>query len=216
MNFKTSISFIAVAIAAMAPAVAAQSDAVKAWSKDDGAWISITGDAKEINVDGFVLDYGGGDIDVEIDDWDITNEAEFVTEGMRATVYGRIDDSFLENRSIEASSVYLPDQQRFVYASAADEEGDDSLSLYYPFNPSPDAVTVSGDVKRIDGREIVLDTGAIDMKIDTLSMAHNPLDAEGYQKIEPGDRISVVGEFDGTFFDDAVIDAESIVTVEES
>lgn len=185
-------------------------------TKSDESWLSVTGKATQVNRDGFVLNYKNGRIPVEMDDWDEMRDVDFIQDGDRVTVYGRIDDSLYETRTIEAASVYLPDKHRYVRASARDEEGDIEGSYYYHLTLAPSDVTVSGNVERIDGRELVLDTGSVDVRVDTIEMAYNPLDDAGVQVIEVGDRISVVGELNEDFFDNAGVDAHSIVTVEES
>ncbi len=44
-------------------------------------------------------------------------------------------------------------------------------------------------------------------------MSYNPLDDDGYQKIDVGDRVSVTGEIDKDLFESHKLDADSFVTL---
>lgn len=207
----------ALALFAAPAAVGAQGDkSPEVQEKPDDAWISVSGTAKNIGADDFTLDYGEGSVTVEADDWDWTPEAAKLKDGERITVYGYIDDDLYERRSIEASSIFRHDEGEFVYADSIDEEGGYYSAPFYLSVEEPEGVTAHGDVESVNGREFVLDVGTMDVRIDTLSMAYNPLDEEGYQKVDVGDRVSVIGDIEESFFDDAMIDAESILVLRQS
>jgi len=61
----------------------------------DDAWISISGEVQSVTADTFMLDYGAGDLIVEMDDGDRDADAYQLLPGDKVTVTGRIDDDFL-------------------------------------------------------------------------------------------------------------------------
>lgn len=192
-------------------------DSSKVMTKPDESWISLSGTVTTAGDEAFRLDYGEGLITVEMDDWDWYDEGELLRAGDEVRVYGRIDDDLYEFRKIEASSVYVKDLNTHFYASAADEEGDVTIDTYTFVVPHLDGSTmnVSGTVKKVDGREFILDTGGTEIQIDTITMNYNPLDDEGFQKIDKGDRVSVSGIVDLDFFEKNELQAETIVTLQE-
>jgi hypothetical protein len=121
-----------------------------------------------------------------------------------------VDDDFFETTTIEASSVYVEDLDTYFYASGADEEEVmTTVTTFYDYD-----FEVTGKVTSVQGREFTIDTGDRTMSIDTVDMAYNPLDDQGYQQIEEGDRVTVFGDMDLSLFDEREISAETIVTLE--
>lgn len=221
MKHKKPISYVLLSMVAWgliafssAPAMSANPYKMKYTDND---WITITGDVVSTSEDAFTLDFDDGLVTVEMDDWDWFNEASLLKKGEKVTVYGRIDDGLYEAKTIEADSVYAHDRNTYFYASDADEEGDALYYSYYYTYPVeiPDGtwMSVSGIVKDIDGRELTLDTGLREVRIDTDEMAYNPLDDKGYQQIDEGDRIYVSGELDIGFFEANEIKAHTITSL---
>jgi len=186
----------------------------------DDSWISLTGTVAETDRESFRLDYGEGLITVEMDDGDWYGEAAGVLQGDRVTVSGRIDDDFLEQRTIEASSVYVKGLSRYYYASDADEEGAlVSHPVQFPVDPGVgDAgwLTVTGTVEAIDGREFTLGRDTAVLRVDTIAMPYNPLDDVGPQQIVVGDRVSVSGRLDLDLFESTELLATSVISLEQN
>ncbi len=182
----------------------------------DRTWISLSGTAVDTKHEQFTLDYGEGVVLVEMDDWDWYDESAPIMEGDKVRVYGLIDDDLFERTSIEASSVYVENMGTYFYANPADEE---SLEYHdYWIDPSPITIgltTIRGTVSQIDGREFTIKYGASKLTVDTSSMAYNPLDDLGFQKIEKGDYISVTGHMDFNFWDKNEFMADTIITLDD-
>lgn len=209
----TATTALVLAVGLALAAVPTLAEAEKPYAVADRSWISLTGSVAATTAERFTLDYGEGLIQVEMDDWDWYDEARRVVPGDRVTVYGRVDDSLYEKRTIEADSVYVFDRNTFYYANDADEEGDYQFSFPMVTVPDGSWVSVSGKVQEVAGRELVLDTGLGTMRVDTILMPYNPLDDVGFQKIDEGDRISVTGTLDLDFFEKREIQADSIVSL---
>lgn len=211
MNIRTDCKhwLIAAALAAPATVLAAENPE----TMKDESWVSISGTVTSVMDDKFLLDYADGSIVVEMDDWDSYGEAYALDDGDSVTVYGRVDNEFFADETIEASSVYVEDINSFFYASSADEEEVGEWALV------PDVtvgeITYIGTVESVspDIQELTLDTGATDLTVDTSPMLYNPLDDDGYQQIDVGDRVSIQGRIDNELFDGFELDADVIVTL---
>jgi hypothetical protein len=187
------------------------------YEQADDTWISLSGEVASVYGDSFTLDYGEGLVTVEMDDWDWYAENSALLSGDNVTVYGQVDDDLFETTSIEASSVYVESLGSYFYASAADEEGPyESSPVYTVATPIVVSETdVRGTVKTVGEREFTIAIGNEELTIDTSALPYNPLDDQGYQQIEMGDRVLVNGEIDSGFFGDLEIEADYIVTLAE-
>lgn len=199
---------------ALSPAVADESSRVAA--AFDGEWISLTGTIKSVSDKAFTLNYGEGQITVEMDDYSWF-DPDALKAGDRVTVSGQMDNDFHEARKIEASSVYVPRMNEYFFASAADEEEGNA-------NPPPPGfgglaqdgewISVTGTVKRIDGQELLIDTGFQTLAVDGSRIAKIPgvRETPVGDTVEVGDRVSVTGEMDDAdIFDSREIKASSVV-----
>lgn len=216
-NIKTA--FLGLVTMTVLFALPVNADDEHPYLRSDDSWISISGKAVETKADSFQLDYGEGNITVEMDDWDWYEEMGEVLEGDKVTVYGEIDDDLLEATKIEAESVYVESLgTSFYYPSSVDEEGGEVVDYEYDYMVTTPVVVgftqVNGVVSGIDGREFTLNTGKRKITIDTTSLAYNPMDKEGFQQISKGDIVSVTGDMEKDFFEKKELIADSVVTIE--
>jgi uncharacterized protein YdeI (BOF family) len=180
------------------------------YEKPDGSYISLSGTVTSSDADSFMLDYGDGLVLVEMDDWDWYGDAYGILPEDDVRVYGYVDDDLYETTSIEASSVYVEDLNTYFYASGADEESTTIVSTtWYDYD-----YTVTGEVTSVVGREFTVDNGTRKISVDTWQLGYNPLDDEGYLKIDKGDRVTVYGDLDLNLFDEREISAEAIVKLQ--
>lgn len=179
----------------------------------DDTWISLSGTVTSTTDSAFMLDYGDGMITVEMDDWDTVGDAFPLVEGDEVTVFGDVDENLFVQDTIEAGSVYVEGLNSFFYANSADEEEYAAWTV--------DTVVTVGDVKYIgtvetvdaDADQFTIDTGAQELTVEVDGMLYDPLDDEGFQKIEVGDVVSVEGTLDEDFFTDNDLVADTIVTL---
>lgn len=176
----------------------------------EDTWVSVSGEVTDVTPSTFDLKYDSGMITVEFDDWDADADAYKLVTGDKVTVTGKIDDGLFEERTIEGSSVYVDSINTYYYASAADEEAFVSVTT-----PIDGVHTVlQGNVTSItEDDEFRMMVGSTLITVETEEMSYNPLDDEGYQKIEVGDRVSVSGEFDEDFFEGLDLVASTIITL---
>lgn len=182
-------------------------------AKPDDSWISLTGTVESVQSDRFKLDYGEGEITVEMDDWDNFGEAFPLVKGDEVSVYGEVDDGLYQNDRIEASSVHVAGLDTYFYASAADEEelGQWALDTTAEFGD----LTYIGTVESVSPKDesFTIDSGEQELTVFTAQLAYDPLDNEGFQQIKEGDRVSVNGTVDLDFFNKSELFADSIITL---
>ncbi|WP_162914849.1 NirD/YgiW/YdeI family stress tolerance protein [Desertibaculum subflavum] len=185
---KPFLIAVGVALLAASPATAQPSDRAEIATALDREWVSVSGVVKSSRNDNFVLDYGAGQITVELDDYDAIRE-NMVVAGDRVTVTGQTDDDFYDKRTIEASTVYVDKLHTYFYANPADEEG----GYYNPPTSSlatdEEWVAMTGTVVRKQGDELTLDTGTRNLTVDISEVPYDVF-------ADAGDRITVYGEMD--------------------
>ncbi|MFO8027689.1 MAG: NirD/YgiW/YdeI family stress tolerance protein [Opitutales bacterium] len=187
------------------------------YEKADDTYISLSGTVVSSTSDAFVLDYGEGLVTVEMDDWDWYGDAYGILPDDDVTVYGYVDDDLYETTSIEASSVWVEDLDTYFYASGADEEGVGEVKYPYTTPVFYDYdYTVTGKVTSVNEtiREFTVDTGTREISVDTWQLGYNPLDDEGFLRIDEGDRVTVYGDLDMDAFDEREISAEALVKLQ--
>ena len=180
--------------------------AVNPYLQPNNTWITISGEVETVEADAFDLDYGEGVITVEMDDGDRDADGYKLLPGDKVTVSGMIDDDFYEQTTIEASSVYVENLGTTFYASAVDEE---SIDVVTPVVPSK--VTVSGTVSAVTNDDFIINTGLRSLRVDIEDLPYNPLDEEGYLKIETGDFVRVTGNMETEFFEGRQLMADSVI-----
>ena len=210
---KTITTTSALALALAGASVAWAADPMTA---PDDSWISVSGNVESVSADAFVLDYGDGLMTVEMDDGDRDADGYKLISGDEVTVTGRIDDDLFEARTLEASSVYVENIGTTFFASAVDEEAIKDVIVTVSTPVVISATTVQGIVTEVNAEEFMVDTGLRQVRVEVEEMSYNPLDDEGYQKIEVGDLVSVTGQIDDDLFEGRELVADSVVTLSSS
>jgi len=214
-KFLTGAAITALALGATAATVTA---ATNPYEKPNQSDITITGEVLARVGDELTLDYGEGVITVEMDDWDWHNEAAWINPGEKITVSGEIDNDLYQIKTIEAETAYVHDRATYYYASDTDEE-DRVYWTYTVMNPSnmPEGtwLGLSGTVTEMNGSEFTMDTGYNEVRVETAYLDYNPLDDQGYQQVDTGDRVYVSGLLDKNFFTRNEVDASTLITLTE-
>lgn len=201
----------AVALLALGFGSGAGADEPNPYAMRDNSWITISGTVESVQKDRFTLDYGDALVTVEMDDGDRDADAYKLLKGDKVTVTGRIDDDMFEYTKIEAGSVFVENIGTTFFASSIDEESADALlgSVSVPVVVSE--TVVRGTVTEVADEEFVVDAGARKIRVEVENMPYNPLDDEGYLKIEKGDRVRVTGRIDNDLFEGRELVADSVI-----
>lgn len=210
MRILSVSRFIAASI--LSAAVSAPVLAADPYMKPDDSWISLSGTVEQVEPDAFLLNYGEGLVTIEMDDGDRDADAYQLVEGDSVTVSGRVDDDLFETTTIEASSVYVENLGTTFFASSVDEE-DAYVFVHIPTPIVLSATVVEGTVTEVNDEEFSVDAGLREIRVDVSEMPYDPLDDEGYQKIENGDRVRVTGQMEEQFFEGRELMADSVVTL---
>lgn len=178
----------------------------------DGDWIRLSGTVVSALPGLFTLDYGPGNIAVEMDDRSpLYREGSMIRSGDHAIVTGRIDDDLYLEKKIEAASVFVKEANALFHADPADEEN----PLSSP--PGPGAgetyVDLVGRVSEVDGRQFTLDTGRRSIIVDTAGLQPDAPGAERRQTVREGDRVYVWGDLELSRADRTRIAAKGITTI---
>lgn len=212
---------LAIAIAGALGAAGAQAATkdAKPYRQPDESFVSISGTVTSPTADSFVLDYGSGTLEVEMDDWDSYGDAHILMDGDKVTVYGRIDDDFFEVTKLEAGSVFVENLGTYFYASSADEEGA-AIEPDYWAVPAPvvvGAMTLRGEVTdvNVEDLQFTLESDNATMTVDAGSLGYNPLDDHGFQQVDEGDVVSVAGMMDYEFTEGQLFEADVVTTLVE-
>lgn len=220
MKRLTTSSVVAITAGLFAAPVLAATDRVNEnpYTQPDDTWVSLSGKAIDTSADTFKLDYGDGVITVEMDDWDWYEESREVVENDKVTVYGEIDDTFFDTARIEAASVYVESLGTYFYGpTAADEEGTGDEDDYWLTGEPIESgeIDVRGTVSSVGEEKFTIDQGASKLTVDTDDLAYNPLDSQGYVRINEGDYVSVSGEMDDDFLESRLLEADYAVVIED-
>jgi uncharacterized protein YdeI (BOF family) len=183
----------------------------------DGAPVVLSGLVGSADPNAFVLSYAGGAVTVEVDDWDRFHEGGLLQGGEYVTVFGRLDADLLEQRKLEAESVYVHGRNTFYHADGADEEA--ARTVLPPARSTGGAPAVgtylelAGRVAEVDGRAFRLDAAGQQLSVDTAGMSYDPMDEIGYQRIRIGDRVRVGGVVESGLFTEKRLAADSVITL---
>lgn len=189
----------------------ALADEADPYTMADNTWITLSGEVESVDRDSFMLDYGDGYILVEMDDGDRDADAYKLLKGDKVTVSGQIDDDFFETTKIEASSVYVENIGTTFFASSVDEETSEGLVATVSVPVVVAETVVQGTVTDVNTSEFTVDAGLHNMRVDVSDMPYNPLDDEGYQKIDVGDRVRVSGDIDSDLFEGRELVADTLI-----
>ena len=194
-------------LVAAAALLVAPAEAQNPYMQPDDSWIRIDGTVDRVWEDSFSLDYGDGMVLVEMDDSDRDADAYVLRKGDKVAVSGRVDDDLFERTTIEAGRVFVENLGTHFYSSAADEE-----DWYDTINPPLEVsrTELRGTVTAVGDDRFTLRIGERDVTIETHEMPYDPLDDEGYQRIERGDYVSVGTRIDARFFEGQEIVADHI------
>ncbi|MDT8408049.1 MAG: hypothetical protein RQ741_00490 [Wenzhouxiangellaceae bacterium] len=208
---KYSISAIAMifAVAFLATTGRAQEEPA---TQPDESWISLTGTVTSTTASSFRLDYGDGVVTVKTANWDDFNNAVPLADGDEVTVYGEVESDLYDKAMIEAGRIYVDDLNTFFSASAMD-----GWEWLADTAADPGELMYIGTVQTVNPAEktFSIDTGTKKLTVSTRELLYNPLDDEGFQQIDVGDRVGVDAVIDEAFMNDRDIVATSVVTLED-
>lgn len=184
------------------------------YAAEDDAWISISGSVSSVSEDRFTLDYGDGAIYVDMDDGDRDADAYRLLPGDKVGVTGRIDNELLEATTLDAASVYVEKLGTTFYSDPLDED-DVVIALVAPVALA--ATSVRGTVQAVGDDRLTIRTAAgRPLTLDTSPLSYDPLDDEGYPRIDVGDRVRATGVMSQDFFTGPALHVQTLTMVRDT
>lgn len=181
--------------------------------------ITITGSVIDTDMDGFDIKYGvDQQMSVQTDEWNWSDKSEMIQLGEKVTVYGDLDENLFDQKQVEAGGIYVHDRNTYYFSDTKHASSYTQNLINSALDEVPDDayVSVKGEITEINGEEFILSMGPKTITIDTDDMAYNPLDKEGVQRLNVGDIVLVSGEMDNGFFESLEIEANHIVTLQDT
>lgn len=180
---------------------------------EDGSWVSLGGSIASTDANSFMLKTGDGSVEVDMQGWDWYSEGKDLKQGDEVIVYGQVDHDWFEDKTIEASSVFVSSLSTYFYANDADEDDAAYVTVTTPVVVG--YADIVGTVQSVDDETFMMDTGKSTLTVNVSSMGENPLDDEGYQQLSEGDRVKVYGTMDYEVFETSEIMADAVVTLNQ-
>lgn len=183
----------------------------------DSSWITLSGEVSSTAEESFTLDYGDGTVTVTMEDWDWYDNNGAVLEDDNVTVYGEVKDETYETTTIDASSIFVEGLGTYFYASAEDEESFEDIDIAPNVPVVVGALSVTGTITEVDGREFKIDSGLREVTVDTSSMDYNPMDESRFQTLKEGDLVTVTGDINTGvgIFTNRELMAEHVMTLSD-
>ena len=168
---------------------------VTPWQKEDGEWITIAGSVSEAGLDQFTLNYGEGEIVVEMDDFDRQMEALHFKPNDQVIVTGKIDHDKGQRRTIEAGSVFVENIQQSFFASAEDEE-DQSLARLRQNTAGKKGTLFIGTLSQVMPKQsvVTLNTGYQKFQINTARLLGKKPGKKEEVQLRNGQRVAIFAQ----------------------
>ncbi len=179
--------------------------------QNHNSWISISGQVTNPTDEGFTLNYGEGQIRVDMNDAEWYAPQGPFQSGATVSVYGEVnrDDSTAE---IVANSVFVESEGR-LFTRTDTVFGKPEIIPVVPVRVG--AFTYTGEVGKIQNDRFTIDTGRRELYVDVSAMANNPLDDQGSLQVQQGDTVMVYGVLDAELGRSRTVTADSIITIDD-
>jgi hypothetical protein len=171
----------------------------------DGSWVGISGTVQSTANNAFVLNYGDGTINVELERENAEGTEHAFLEGEQVTVYGIVNEGFFRATTIQARAVFVESMSTYTYVTDGFNE---FVKITTPGFTS--GSVVQGVVTASNGRNLTIDKGDRSITIDTSILAEDPATAEGTRRVQVGDRVTAVGTMGRSFWTGRTLRASSL------
>lgn len=174
---------------------------------DDETSLTLNGTVSQVNDDEFILQTSNGSIKVDSDDVFDDENVYRLASGDRVVVYGEVDDHFFESRELEADAIHV-DKVDVTFTTR--DEPVNNYSYTSSNGESGEITELSGRIIAIDDDEFSISSGTGQTTVSIDDLDNNPLDDQGYLKLDVGDQVRVKGEMADGWFDDREFEATSL------
>ena len=180
-------------------------------AQQNATWISLNGTVESVEQDRFRVNYGAGSINVAIDDQARDAEAYELAAGDKVIVNGVVDQNLMRSQQVEATSVFIEKINTTFYKNPSQPYTWALIST--PIEEGK--ATLEGIVTNAQENQFSIGTGTQQIAVNVAELENNPLDQEGYQKIQDGDRVRVSGALQGDLASSPELTADSVVSLKK-
>ena len=181
-------------------------------SESGDTWITLTGEVSAVDSKFFTLDYGDGNIFVELRDTDLDSNAYAKMKGEEVMVTARLDDGMFSSERLVAQSVIVDGMDTVYLAESVNQASADLyLSTASNIEFDDEEMVLVGTVKSIGKEALQIDVGDTTVTVELDELEDAPVDADGYLTLMKGERVRITGELEDDFFNRFTVEADTLI-----
>ena len=181
-------------------------------SESGDTWITLTGEVSAVDSKFFTLDYGDGNIFVELRDTDLDSNAYAKMKGEEVMVTARLDDGMFSSERLVAQSVIVDGMDTVYLAESVNQASADLyLSTASNIEFDDEEMVLVGTVKSIGKEALQIDVGDTTLTVELDELEDAPVDADGYLTLMKGERVRITGELEDDFFNRFTVEADTLI-----
>lgn len=181
-------------------------------SESGDTWITLTGEVSAVDSKFFTLDYGEGNIFVELRDTDLDSNAYAKMKGEEVMVTARLDDGMFSSERLVAQSVIVDGMDTVYLAESVNQASADLyLSTASNIEFDDEEMVLVGTVKSIGKEALQIDVGDTTLTVELDELEDAPVDADGYLTLMKGERVRITGELEDDFFNRFTVEADTLI-----
>ncbi|WP_394220444.1 hypothetical protein [Alteromonas gracilis] len=181
-------------------------------SVSDNTWITLTGEVTAVDSQFFTLDYGDGEIFVELKDTDLDTKAYAEIDGEEVMVTAHLDEGMFSNERLVAQSVIVEDMDTVYLADSVDQASADLyLSTANNIDFDDEGMVVVGTIRSIGKEALQIEVGEATLTVELDELEDAPVDENGYLTLVKGERVRISGELEDDFFNRFTVEADTLM-----
>lgn len=181
-------------------------------SESGDTWITLTGEVSAVDSKFSTLDYGDGNIFVELRDTDLDSNAYAKMKGEEVMVTARLDDGMFSSERLVAQSVIVDGMDTVYLAESVNQASADLyLSTASNIEFDDEEMVLVGTVKSIGKEALQIDVGDTTVTVELDELEDAPVDADGYLTLMKGERVRITGELEDDFFNRFTVEADTLI-----
>lgn len=175
-------------------------------------WITLTGEVTAVDSQFFTLDYGDGQIFVELRDTDLDTKAYAEMDGEDVMVTARLGEGMFSNERLVAQSVIVENMDTVYLADSVDQASADLyLSTASNIEFDDEEMVLVGTVKSIGKEALQIEVGDATLTVELDELENAPVDEDGYLSLMKGERVRITGELEDDFFNRFTVEADTLM-----
>ena len=185
---------------------------VSRMSVSQNTWITLTGEVTAVDSQFFTLDYGDGEIFVELSQTKLDPKAYAEIDGKEVMVTAQLDEGMMSNERLVAHSVIAEDADTVYMADTVDQASADLFMSTAGSIDFDDAeMIIVGTVETIGREAVQVKVGDAMLTVELDELEDAPVDSDGYLTLTEGERVRITGELEEDFFNRFTVEADTLM-----